>query len=34
MQGYEQIPSLMNGIVFKDGEPVEDNTPNQQMIAA
>lgn len=34
IQGYEQIPSLMRGVVFKDGEPVEDNTPDQQKIAA
>ena len=33
IQGYEQILGLMNGIMFKDGEPVEDNTPEQQMIS-
>jgi len=34
INGHEQIKLLLEGITFKDGEPVQDDRPGQQKFAA
>jgi hypothetical protein len=34
INGPEQIKLLLEGIAFKDGEPVQDDRPDQQKLAA
>jgi transposase-like protein len=34
VRGYERIAELMDGIVFKDGDPVRDKEQEQQQLAA